>query len=190
MGWFLVALAFPPIDDAAGDPEAARIGRVVETFDGGGFTYAWLEGSEGNVWIAGPLTPLEAGQTVATTQGVEMAGFHSRALDRTFDSIWFVAGVRVMGVEAPPVAVPAPTPVVPGRTSVADLVAGRSTLAGAEVVVAGQVVRATDPILGRRWVHLQDGSGSAADASHDLTLTTAEVFAVGQWVVVRGRVGV
>ena len=54
--------------------------------------------------------------------------------------------------------------------------------------VRGQAVKVSSGILDRNWVHLRDGSGSAAAHDHDLVVTTTEDVKVGQQVVAQGKV--
>ena len=63
-----------------------------------------------------------------------------------------------------------------------------SALSGQPVSLRGKVVKFNANILGTNWLHIQDGSGSAADASNDLTVTSAAQAAVGDTVVVTGNV--
>ena len=42
--------------------------------------------------------------------------------------------------------------------------------------------------MGKNWVHLQDGSGSAAKGTHDILVTTTDAIAVGDIVDARGTV--
>ncbi len=58
-----------------------------------------------------------------------------------------------------------------GRT-VAEVYAQRTELNGKVVTVRGRVTKYNSGILGRNWLHLQDGSGSAGDKTNDLTVTT------------------
>ena len=59
-------------------------------------------------------------------------------------------------------------------------------LDGSEITVRGRVVKYNGGILGTNWIHLQDGTGSAADGSHDLTVTTLGTAAVGDVVTATG----
>jgi len=77
----------------------------------------------------------------------------------------------------------------PDARTVAELWAQRRALAGRTVAVRGQVVKAT-PVMGRNFLHLRDGSGSGADHTNDLTVTTAEAVPVGTVVTARGVVAV
>jgi hypothetical protein len=86
---------------------------------------------------------------------------------------------------------PTATPVesvspAPGGLSISDVWAKRTSLAGKEVVVRGKVVKVNEQIMGRNWIHLQDGSGSAADRTNDLTITTDESIRNGDVVAVKG----
>jgi hypothetical protein len=74
----------------------------------------------------------------------------------------------------------------PGGLSIADVWAKRKSLAGKQVVVRGKVMKFNGGILDRNWVHLQDGSGSAADHTNDLVVTTAAEVKVGDIVTMSG----
>lgn len=74
----------------------------------------------------------------------------------------------------------------PGGHSIADVWAKRKSLAGKEVVVRGRVMKFNGGILNRNWVHLQDGSGSAADHTNDLVVTTTAEVKVGDIVTMSG----
>jgi hypothetical protein len=92
----------------------------------------------------------------------------------------------------------APTPSVPvgriekssaadGRT-VAEVVANKGALKDKSVTVRGQVVKVSHGILGKNWLHLQDGSGSADKGTNDILVTTADDATVGQVVNASGTV--
>ncbi len=70
--------------------------------------------------------------------------------------------------------------------TVAEVFAQRAPLAGQRISVRGTVVKATDGVLGKTYLHLQDGSGSAQLENHDLTATTTESFELGETVEVEG----
>ena len=74
-----------------------------------------------------------------------------------------------------------------GKT-VAEVVTGKDALKGKTVTIHGQVVKASHGILGKTWIHLQDGSGSAASATHDIVVTTTDEVAVGDVVYAKGTV--
>ena len=75
-----------------------------------------------------------------------------------------------------------------GGVTIAEVWQRKAELAGSQVTVQGRVVKYNAAILGRNWFHIQDGSGSAADRSNDLVVTSAAEVAVGDTVVVTGNV--
>jgi hypothetical protein len=56
------------------------------------------------------------------------------------------------------------------------------------VTINGTVMKFNGGILGRNWFHVQDGSGSAADGTNDITVTTDAVTQVGDVITVTGTV--
>jgi hypothetical protein len=76
-----------------------------------------------------------------------------------------------------------------GRT-VAEVWKQRAELKDAQVAVRGRVVKFMPAIMGKNWLHLRDGSGSAAAGDDDLTVTTDATVVVGDVVVMIGTVRV
>lgn len=75
-----------------------------------------------------------------------------------------------------------------GGKTVQEIFAAKSKLAGKIISVRGKVVKYNSMILGKNWLHLQDGTGSAAKADNDLTVTTTTPAKVGDTVLVEGKV--
>ena len=92
---------------------------------------------------------------------------------------------------APAERAPAGVPAQAGPvTSIADIWTNRTGLAGKTVTVHGKVVKFNGGILGRNWLHVQDGTGKAEDKTNDLTITTTDEAEIGDEVTVAGTVGV
>ena len=70
--------------------------------------------------------------------------------------------------------------------TVGDIYAGQTALGGKEVTVRGKVVKFSAQIMGKNWVHVQDGTGQAG--GNDLTVTTADNAKVGDTVLVTGKI--
>ena len=70
--------------------------------------------------------------------------------------------------------------------TVAELYAGQNGLLDTVVKVRGKVVKFSYQIVGKNWVHVQDGTGSAG--SNDLTVTTADSARIGDLVLVSGKI--
>jgi RecJ-like exonuclease len=78
----------------------------------------------------------------------------------------------------------------PGGTTVAAIWANRTSLAGKTVTVRGKVVKFNGGIMGRNWMHIQDGTGVAADGTNDITVTSDAEATVGAVVTVTGTVAI
>jgi hypothetical protein len=70
--------------------------------------------------------------------------------------------------------------------TVAALHQEKAALAGKTVQVKGKVVKVNNGIMGRNFLHVQDGTGDAN--SNDLTVTSKQTAAVGDQVTVTGLV--
>ena len=68
-------------------------GKVVETLDGGGYTYICIEQEGKKKWAAVPSMKVSVGQEVESLPGVEMPKFESKTLNRTFENIIFTDGL-------------------------------------------------------------------------------------------------
>ncbi len=72
--------------------------------------------------------------------------------------------------------------------TVEEIFTKTADLAGKKVTIRGKAVKVSPNIMGRNWIHLQDGSGSAANNSHDLVVTSAEIPEADSIVTVQGVV--
>lgn len=70
---------------------------------------------------------------------------------------------------------------------VGDLFAQAAKLNGKEVEVRGKVMKVSTAIMGRNWIHLQDGSGDPKQNTHDLVVTSKSAKPEkGEVVTVKG----
>ncbi|MEW6218571.1 MAG: OB-fold nucleic acid binding domain-containing protein [Thermodesulfobacteriota bacterium] len=74
----------------------------------------------------------------------------------------------------------------PNGHSVADLFARAGELSGKEVQVRGKVTKVSRNIMGKNWIHLQDGTGDPVANTHDLVVTSQEAPNVGDVVLASG----
>ena len=73
-----------------------------------------------------------------------------------------------------------------GRT-IAQILEKPAKLGGKKVLVRGVVVKSTNDVLGKNWLHIRDGS-APGEGKDDLTVTTQDKATVGQTVLVEGTV--
>jgi hypothetical protein len=197
-----------PAGAAAAAPSAGQTitATVLETMDASTYTYVRVKADSKELWAAASKFNVAVGDKVVLSLEQPMVNFHSQTLNRDFPEIYFVARIDREGAAAaptmavahgggePPAAtappVPVSTPVQPAKdgTTVAALWKGRTTLAGKSVTVRGRVVKFNGGILGVNWIHLQDGTGQAADGSNDITVTSDMTATVGDVVTVTGVV--
>lgn len=70
--------------------------------------------------------------------------------------------------------------------SVEEIFTKAKDLAGKKVQVHGKVVKFSPMIMGKNWIHLQDGTGDPMQNSHDLVVTTGETVAVDSIITIEG----
>ena len=184
-------------------------GTVVETVDAKNYTYVHVNTGSEDLWAASGQFRVAVGDRVMVPLEMPMENFHSEALNRDFPLIYFASSITKEGQTPPPMApfpghppmggqaarpdaqgVTEPISPAPGGTRIADVWANRASLAGKTVIVRGKVVKFNGGIMGRNWVHIQDGSGKADAGTHDLTITTDSVVAVGDVITATGTLAV
>lgn len=74
-----------------------------------------------------------------------------------------------------------------GRT-VAEVITSRAELKDKSVTVRARVVKFNSAIMGKNWLHVRDGSGSAAEHTNDLLITSNQAAKVGDILTLRGTV--
>jgi len=188
----------------------ANTGMVLETMDVESYTYIRLDQKGQEVWVASTPVSVSKGELVRYSGAIEMQGFYSQSLDRTFPSILFVGGVEKVEAGAPTlseelavtpdvaelhknmaaksVAVTEPIVIekLEGGMSIAEIFATHGQIEGQQVSLRAKVTKFSANILGKNWITLQDGTGTEPD--NKLVVTSTEVAAVGDEVVVTGMV--
>ncbi|MEI6734966.1 MAG: hypothetical protein WCK94_13385 [Comamonadaceae bacterium] len=64
----------------------------------------------------------------------------------------------------------------------------KAALAGKKITVEGKVVKVNNGIMGRNFVHVQDGTGDAKASTNNLVVTSKQTAAVGDKVSITGVV--
>lgn len=177
-------------------------GEVLEVRDVESYTYLRLKTKDGETWAAVSRAPVKTGAKVTLENVMVMKDFESRSLKKTFPTILFgtlagAAGSQPAAAAARSAAAPdardaqdvkVPKASGPNARTVAEIVTKSAELKDKPVLVRGRVVKYNAAIMGKNWIHLRDGSGSAADNSNDLIVTTASQAKTGDIVTVKGVV--
>lgn len=200
-----------PAGANASAPAGALAGPVLQKLDAPPYSYLLVKTTQGETWTAVPQAAVAVGANVRVYNPMLMTQFESKALKRTFDEIYFGtltpdgadaanAGGPAMadgtnphaGVTAPP-----SEPVRVGKVekaagadayTIAEAWARKDALAGKVIAIRGVVVKYNAQVMGKNWVHLQDGSGDAAKNTNDITVVTLDETAKGQTITIRGTV--
>lgn len=194
---------------ASADSSKSISGKVVETMDAAGYTYVRVDTGKEKLWAAGPQTKLKVGDSVSAVDGMPMRNYHSKTLNRDFDVVYFVGNLQGSGTQPatgspgaklpeghPPIGATPAKPAMDltgitkatGGKTIQEIFAAKATLAGKEVKVRAKVVKYNAMIMGKNWLHIQDGTGTAG--SNDLTITTSSNAKVGDTVLVTGTVSI
>lgn len=188
------------------------MGKALEVKQVENYTYMRLQTADGELWAAIVNAKVKKGETVTVGNAIMMENFESKALKRTFRKIAFgtLGGAgEAAAVPVAPAANSAPLAMYTGKKklekindapvakasaanakTVAEIVTQSAALNGKTVSVRGKVVKYNPEIMGVNWIHLRDGSGSEADGSNDLLVTTSATVNVGDVVTAEGVVAV
>jgi hypothetical protein len=201
-----------PVDKTAGNSrmhstgisagENGFSGIVAENINTAGYTYVLVDTGTGKVWAVAPEVAVKTGDTVTVTGLMPMPNYKSKTLNRTFDFVYFAGSITRKGAQSiNPASVAshgmntgAAVPMakmdfsgirkpLQGKT-VAEIFAEKDNLAGKKVTLAAKVVKVSYGIMGKNWMHVQDGTGTAG--MNDLTVTTNADGKPGQTVLVSG----
>ena len=210
------ARSFAAVAPGAVQPAGTTVaGKVIERIDAGTYSYLRLDTLGGEQWAAVPKCELKNGDSAVVSHAMPMDGFESKTLGRKFEHIVFgildgSSAPAATGSPSPsphgqmaephggmrpasappadigPIAVARATG--PGAATVAEVFAKKASLDGKPVRVHAKVVKFLTGIMGKNWLHVRDGSGSADKNDNDLTVTTQDVATVGSAVLVEGTV--
>jgi len=74
----------------------------------------------------------------------------------------------------------------PDGHAVGEIFEKSAALDTKKVVIKGQVVKVSKNIMGKNWLHIQDGTGDPNKNTHDLVVTTMDTAEKGDIVTVEG----
>ena len=201
-------LALSPLvwaaDQSATVTPATMSGTVIDVKNVESYTYLRLKTADGETWAAVNKAPVKKGSKVTIENVMVMNNFESRSLKQTFKTIVFgtLAGTGTSKTTGPAGAAHPPVSAgnvetanlrVPKATgeharTVAEIITGSAELKDKPVVVRAKIVKYNPGIMGKNWIHLRDGSGSAAENTHDILATTTVEAKLGDVVTVKGIV--
>lgn len=193
--------------DASGHVHDAPEGGAVAGGHSGGHTvkveevlntekYSYLNVTENGekFWIAIPRMEVEIGETYHYTEALLKHNFESKEYNRVFETIYLVSDIHSHSAESDGSAAhgngdsgkPSQDAVnieaAEGSIQMAELFANKEKYKDKTVQVTGKCIKVNSMIMGRNWVHIQDGSGDGLD----LTITTSENVQLNEVVTFEG----
>lgn len=162
-------------------------------------SYTYLLANENGIstWLALPKMDAAVGDVYFHQTGMEMRDFKSTELNRTFESVIFLSGVQSAKTiekdtavlqNTEPLAKEEKIAIIPveGSITIAALFANKETYGNKAVKIKGKVVKFSPNIMGKNWIHLQDGS--EYEGKNDLTITTNIETKVGDIILIEGMI--
>ena len=187
-------------------PAGAHVVKVEDRIDASDYSYFQVSEKDGNkYWIAAKRIEAVKGDILYYSKSMEMKNFHSTTLNRTFESVLFVDDItKTPHNMNNPNSVPPVDPktahsqvmsdpkldvkiehIKDGKT-VEQIYNTMDQLNGKIIRIRGKVVKYNPEIMGRNWIHIQDGTGSGSN--YDLMVTSKDQTSVGQIITVEGKI--
>lgn len=162
------------------------------------YTYMKVKEKTDEFWIATIKFEPKVGNKYFYRGGLLKTDFESQEHKRVFDKIFLVTsiidasehpgGSGTMETEMPSNHIHAHEPAdVKGAIKLSELLANKDNFKGKTVIVTGSCVKFNGGIMGKNWVHIQDGSRNNNKVS-DITITTDEFVNIGDNIAFEGKV--
>ncbi len=192
--------------------ENSKAFEVAEVIQAGSYTYLKVKENMSDRWVAVSKQEVAEGEVYYYDEALQMTNFTSKELNRTFDVIYFVNQISKTPVKSGGMAGQMPHGQLPGgerpsghdgkvdtqkkgnisiekakdEITVGEIFSERQKFSARQVEIRGVVVKVNKNIMGKNWVHLQDGTVS--DGKFDLTVTTQDLVQVNEEVTFRGTI--
>lgn len=173
--------------------------EVVEVVQASSYSYLRVKENFNEKWVAVSKDEFKVGDVLFYDSEMKMTNFPSKDLDRTFEEVYFVNQVsRTPIVQEKAAAMPAHSGRVEikeesevevtktkGELTVAQLFANRADYATKEFEIKGIVVKVNKNVMGKNWIHVQDGTSD--NGEFDLTITSQDLPEVGKEATFKGK---
>ncbi len=188
-------------------PVGAKSFEVVEVIQSNSYTYLKVKENFGERWVAVSKQEINPGDVYYYNDALQMTNFRSKDLDRTFDVIYFVSQISktpFSEINKMPMAgnkmggMPQHSGKVPTKQkssislektanelTLATVFGNPEKYAAEEFEIRGVVVKVNREVMGRNWIHIQDGT--SYNGTYDLTVTTQELAEVNDVVTFKGK---
>ena len=185
----------PAVDTIPMDapPAIDHVVLIKEIIHAGGYTYLRAIENGKEEWLAIVKSEVMVGKYYTYEDAAPMKNFKSRELERTFEEVLFVAKLTPkdemnLGKDKKRQSADkkANSLSEKGIVSLSDLYKFRESFAGKTIQIKGEVTRYSSNILGKNWIHLEDGS--IQKGQKDIVITIDEEVKVGDKITVEGPI--
>lgn len=189
------------VDNAA--PTNTKIFEVIEVVQANSYSYLRVKENFSERWVAVSKQELAVGDVYYYDSALEMQNFKSKDLDRTFELVYFINAIsKTPFNQMPQNKMGASVPAHSGKVvtkeessvslekankeiTISQVFANRKDYSSKEFEIRGVVVKVNKAVMGKNWIHVQDGTSDAGN--FDLTITTQDIAAVGDEVTFKGK---
>ncbi len=184
-------------------PANSKIFEVTEVIQATNYTYLKVNENMTERWVAVTKQEINVGDVFYYDGALQMNNFKSKDLNRTFDEIYFVTQIsktpivhEKMGSRMPAHSGKIETQKLSsitleksaGEITLASIFEKRDEFAAKEFEIRGIVVKVNKQVMGKNWIHIQDGTDFNND--FDLTITTQDLAEIGDEVTFKGKISV
>ncbi len=177
--------------------------EVTEVIQTNNYTYLKVKEKLSERWVAVSKQEIGVGDVFYYNGAMLMNNFTSKDLDRTFDEIYFISeiskipiGKKTMGGNMPAHSGKVETKKLStitlkkekGEITIAEVFEKRIEFTTKEFEIRGVVVKINKQVMGKNWIHIQDGTDS--NGEFDLTITSQDLPEMGDEVTFKGKISV
>ncbi len=188
---------------------------VKEVLQTSTYTYLLVTENSAENWLALPKMQASPGETYYYKNGFKMTDFESKELERKFKTVYFLESVSTtpdIAVKAtssnPHVAMYQQQPDTAATVqykaevivkkeevnlqpadqgiTIAGLFSDKDKYDGKTIQIRGKVTKFNAKIMGKNWIHIQDGTEYSG--KFDLTVTTAIEATLGETIMLEGKI--
>jgi len=179
--------------------------EVLEVIQVSSYSYLKVKTNNNEKWLAVPTINAKKGETYFYKGGMEMTDFRSEELNKTFKSVLFLSKLFKNKSDIVAQNIVTNSSMSGGKTgksvnnklniniippkdgiSISELIENRQLYKGKTIKIKGQVSKFKSQIMGKNWIHIQDGS--EYDKIFDITVTSKANVKVGDTIIVSGKV--
>jgi len=180
-----------PAAPMTGEEHKITVSEVLNTDK---YSYLRVKENGAEYWVAIAKRGVKVGASYLYTGGIMKKNFLSKEFNRVFETVYLISDFRDENAAAAATrqgampnakeALEPPKNLKPalGAIKISELVANLKKYEGKTVKITGKCVKVNPMIMGRNWLHLQDGSGKDLD----LTVTTTENIPLGTILTMEG----